>query len=44
MSVLIPPRRETVAAPVALDVSAPESTLTFVAWLRDRQTDSTDVV
>jgi hypothetical protein len=43
MSTLIRPKLAAVDGTVALDVARPRATLEFVAWLRDQQTQATDV-
>jgi hypothetical protein len=43
MSALVRPWLTTVDRPVTLDVSQPDTTLKFIAWLRDQQTEAVDV-
>lgn len=40
---VVRPRVADVPAPVVLDTSAPEATVRFIAWLRDRHSDTVDV-
>lgn len=43
MNGLVRPRMATVDALVTLDVLQPDTTLEFIAWLRDQQTEGVDV-
>ena len=43
MSALVRPRPAKVDGPVTLDADQPESSLEFIAWLRDQQTQAVDV-